>query len=200
MNGPRPRRGRRGAAPVVGVTVVATALAAVAVWDPFHLMWRERYVTVLVTAALVLVVASTVLRVRTTGARVAVVVAGALVVAGWLATAWARSALTPGLDVLAEVGGPPGSRVRLVLGEVRTSALDGRTFSVRVRAGSGAFAQEAAVWTGRSALVPQPRPRFADARTVEMVDGTGCTLRSDVDPVTLGVDLVRTGGGPPGCV
>ncbi|GEL26790.1 hypothetical protein PSU4_57440 [Pseudonocardia sulfidoxydans NBRC 16205] len=197
MSSPRPRG--RCVGPLVALAVVAAALAAVAAWNPFHLVWSGRCATVLVAAALVLSVAAATLRLQTTGARAAVVVAGVLVVAAWSAAAWVSAALTPELVVISEVAGPPGSRIRLALVEVQTLAVDGRTFSVRARAGTGALAQESVVWTVRSAEIPRPQPRFVDARHVEIIDAAGCTLRSDVDPVTLGVDPVDAPERSTGC-
>ncbi|MFC7655201.1 hypothetical protein ACFQ34_09110 [Pseudonocardia benzenivorans] len=114
----------------------------------------------------------------------------------WAGLVWVRSALSPGLEVLAEVPGPPDSRLRLVVLEVQTGAVDRRTYSVRVRAGRGLLAQESQLWVAGGAEARPSQVRFVDARTVEVIARGVCGYRSTVDPVTLSVAPVHRP--PPG--
>ncbi|MCW0212050.1 MAG: hypothetical protein OJJ54_01725 [Pseudonocardia sp.] len=179
--------------PVLGVVaLVAVALAAFAVADPFHLRLAAWYAGVLVAVAAVLVTVWAVLWVRGTVARVAVGAAGLLVVLVWGAFSWLAITITPGEAVVREVAAAPGSRVRLVLVESATFAADPVVYSVRARAGSGPFEQDAPVWVGLSEGAAPTDFRFGvptgSGAVVEVVAGADCGYRSTVTEVTLTVD------------
>ncbi|MFR9805530.1 hypothetical protein ACL02T_25075 [Pseudonocardia sp. RS010] len=184
-----PRRIRHRALALV--VLVVALLAAVAVADPFHLLFAPWYAGVLVGLGIVLLTVWAALQARRTTWRIAVAAAGLLVTAVWVVLTWASVVFSPGLATVREVPGPPGSRLRLALVETRTFAADGPAYSVRARAGSGPFLQDSPVWVGLGEGVPPAELRFADDRTVEVVPARGCGYRSTVDPVTLAVDPVH---------
>ncbi|MEK6437920.1 hypothetical protein [Pseudonocardia sp. T1-2H] len=183
--------------PVLGaVALVVLALAAFALADPFHLRLAPWYAGVLGTLAVVLVTLWITLRVRRGLVRVLVGGAGLLVALVWVAFSWLSISFLPGEAVLREVPAPPGSRVRLVLVESETLAADPVRYSVRVRAGSGPFEQDAPVWVGLSEGAAPTTLRFgaptAAGTVVEVVAGVDCGYRSTVDEVTLSVDPVHS--------
>ncbi|GAA4560475.1 hypothetical protein [Pseudonocardia xishanensis] len=171
--------------------LVVVAVAVFAVLDPFHLLVAPWIAGISVGLAIVLVMLWVGLTVRRPLAKVLVAAVGALVTLGWAALAWASIAISPGLEVLREVPGPEGSRLRLAVVEVETLATDGPAYSVRLRAGSGLLTQDSPVWVGLGEGAEPAEARFADGRTVEVVSSAGCGYRSTVTPVTLDVDPVH---------
>jgi hypothetical protein len=176
----------------LGILVLLTAgVAALAVWDPFHLLVAPWFAGIAVGVAAVFltwwltrVVRGKLLRgLITTFAGLALLVWGALV--------WATITISPGLAVLEEVPGPPDSRLRLAIVEVQTWAVDGPTYSVRLRAGEGLLTQDSPVWVGLGEGARPAEVRFADGGTVEVVSSGGCGYRSTVNAVTLAVDPVH---------
>lgn len=183
--------------PVLGVVaLVVVALAASALADPFHLRLAAWYAGVLGTLAVVLVTLWIVLWVRRGLVRFLVGGAGLLVALVWVAFSWLAISFLPGAAVLREVPAAPGSRIRLVLVESETFAADPIVYSVRVRAGSGPFEQDAPVWRGLSEGAAPTTIRFgaptAAGTIVEVVAGADCGYRSMVDEVTLSVDQVHS--------
>jgi hypothetical protein len=178
------------------IALVVVALAALALADPFHLRLAAWYAGVLGTLAVVLVTLWIVLWVRRSLVRFLVGGAGLLVAVVWVAFSWLAISFLPGEAVLREVPAAPGSRVRLVLVESETLAADPVRYSVRVRAGSGPFEQDAPVWAGLSEGAAPTTFRFgaptAAGTVVEVVAGADCGYRSAVDEVTLSVDQVHS--------
>lgn len=166
---------------------VAVALATLAVTDPFHLRYGGVYSAVLVTLAILLV---TVLGVRLLRGRLARGVAGvlgALVAVGWLGLVWLAVEFAGREQVEQRIG--PDGRVSLVL--VRGQAFADPVYSVRLRAGSGPFAQESLVWLGLAEGAAPTGFRFADGDVVEVIAAEFCGYRSTYDPVTLDVEPVH---------
>lgn len=166
---------------------VSTALAAFVLVDPFNLRFAGGYAAVLVTLAVILV---TVLLVRVLRGRVYRIVAatlGALLALGWLGLVWLAADFAGPERVVRDV--PSGGDERLVLIEGR--AFVDVVFSVRLRSGSGPFAQESLVWQGLGGGAPPTELRFAPQRTVEVVAAELCGYRSTFDPLTLDVEPVH---------
>ena len=141
----------------------------------------------LVTLAILLV---TVLGVRLLRGRLARVVAGVLgglVAVGWLGLVWLAVSFAG--DERVEEVVPSGGRLSLVL--VRGHAFAEPVYSVRLRAGSGPFAQESTVWQGLGEGAPPTGFRFREGDIVEVVAAQFCGYRSSFDPVTLDVDPVH---------
>ncbi|GAA1841282.1 hypothetical protein GCM10009836_20770 [Pseudonocardia ailaonensis] len=173
------------------VTLVVAAVAAFAVVDPFHLLVAPWFAGITVGLGVVLLTVWIALAITRRLARALVAVAGGLVVLVWGAFTWASIVISPGLSVIREVPGPPGSRLRLAIVEVQTIAVDGPTYSVRLRAGSGLLTQDSPVWVGLSEGAAPRDVRFAGDTTVEVIGSGGCGYRSTVSPVTLAVDPVH---------
>ena len=171
--------------------LVVVAVAVFAVLDPFHLLVASWFAGIAVGAAVVLLTVGAVVLLRRPLARFLAGAIGLLVALVWAALVWATIAISPGLQVLSEVAGPPDSRLRLAVVEVETLATDGPAYSVRLRAGSGLLTQDSPVWVGLGEGAQPAEARFTDDRTVEVVSSAGCGYRSTVDPVTLAVDPVH---------
>ncbi|NMH98478.1 hypothetical protein [Pseudonocardia acidicola] len=168
-------------------TVVATGLAVLAAADPFHLLLAPWYVGVLVTVTIVLATVWLAGLLRRRAMRVLLVVAGVVLVLGWSAFVW----------LLAQLRGPERVVGETAAGDYRLVTVQGAVFAadpiyaVRLRTGSGPFAQDALVWQGLRNGAPPADIRFHGDDEVEVVARGGCGYRSHVDRLTLAVDPVH---------
>ncbi|MHA6796732.1 hypothetical protein ACVGVM_24945 [Pseudonocardia bannensis] len=166
----------------------AGALSAAAIVDPFHLLLAPWYIGVLVTVTMILgTVFLAGLSRRRTG-QVLITVAGVLVTLGWVGLLWfVAQFIGPGRVVDERTAGG----YRLVTVEGGAFAGIDPVYAVRLRAGSGPFAQDALVWQGLEGGAAPADVRFAGDDRVEVVSNGGCGYRSRFDRVTLEVDPVH---------
>jgi hypothetical protein len=177
---------------VLGVLVLfAIGVAALAVWDPFHLLVAPWVAGIAVGLAALLLTIWLTRAIRGKLLRGLITTFAGLGLLVWGVLVWATITISPGLAVVEEVPGPPDSRLRLAVVEVQTWATDGPTYSVRLRAGEGLLTQDSPVWVGLGEGARPTEVRFADAGTVEVVTSGGCGYRSTVSAVTLDVDPVH---------
>jgi hypothetical protein len=166
--------------------VLAGLLATLAILDPLHLRYAGWYTTALVMLTIVLATVAAASAVSGRLGRSLTAVAGVLVALAWSGMVWFAVQFAGDERVVEEVG---SGRHQLVL--VQGFAWVDPIYTVRLRAGSGPFAQESLVWQG---LAEGPAPtsvRFRDEETVEVVASEVCGYRSTFNSTTLEVDPVH---------
>ncbi|WP_214368152.1 hypothetical protein [Pseudonocardia sp. H11422] len=170
------------------LTFAAGALSAVAIADPFNLLLAPWYIGVLVTVTMALGTAFLAGLPRRRTGRVLIAAVGVVVTLAWVGLLW----------FVAQFVGPGRVVDERVAGDHRLVTVEGGVFAgvdpiyaVRLRAGSGPFAQDALVWQGLEDGAAPTDVRFAGDDRVEVVTSGGCGYRSRFDRVTLEVDPVH---------
>lgn len=167
--------------------LLLSGLATFAVLDPFHLRHSGPAAAVLVALAVVAVTWLALRWIRGRAARIVAVLAGSVVMLGWIGMVWLSVSFAGPERVVDEVASEAGQRLVLIEGR----AFSETVFSVRLRSGSGPFEQESLVWQGLADGAAPEEVRFGDQPDqVEVVSEGGCGYRSTFDATTLDVDPV----------